>query len=191
MKLVDEPSKNVFFNAFWLTDDGIRYTYLIDRLLTAKQNVLIVGPSGTGKTKLIRNYTKRLKNKHFVQKAFNMTGNCQTTSLVDFVEKDLIKTRKSNVMRPKANVHHIIFIDDLNMCRGDQFDIKGPHELIRQWFDHEGWYDQRDKCFMKVKNIRFCANVSLPDATVDAPTKHLAERFMWHWAMVTLTNQDD
>lgn len=44
---------------------------------------------------------------------------------------------------------------------------------------------------MKVKNVRFCANVSLPDETVDAPTKHLTERFMWHWAMVTLTNTDN
>ena len=131
MKLLDSSTKNGYFNAFWVTDDGIRYTYLIDRLLTAKMNVLIVGPSGTGKTKLVRNYAKRLKNKAFMQKQFNMTGHCQTEKLMEFVEKDLIKTRKSNIMRPKANVHHLIFIDDLNMCRGDEWDIKGPHELMR------------------------------------------------------------
>ena len=92
---------------------------------------------------------------------------------MDFVEKDLIKTRKSNTMRPKKNEHHLIFIDDLNMCRADQWEIKGPHELMRQWLDYEGWYDIRDKTFMKVKNIRFCGNVSLPDESVDAPSKHL------------------
>jgi ATP-dependent protease Clp ATPase subunit len=76
MKLLDSSTKNGYFNAFWVTDDGIRYNYLVDRLLTAKMNVLVVGPSGTGKTRLVRNYTKRFKNKLFMPKSFNMTGNC-------------------------------------------------------------------------------------------------------------------
>ena len=56
MRLLDTTNKNVFLNNFWLTQDGIRYSYLIDRLISTKIDVLIMGPTGTGKTKLIRNY---------------------------------------------------------------------------------------------------------------------------------------
>ena len=42
MKLLDSTSKNVYFNNFWVTKDGIRYNYVLDRLLQAKINVLIV-----------------------------------------------------------------------------------------------------------------------------------------------------
>ena len=44
--------------------------------------------------------------------------------------------------------------------------------------------------FTKVKNVQFCANVSLPDESLHAGN-HLQERFMWHWALVTFVNRDE
>jgi dynein heavy chain len=154
-------------------------------------NVLIMGPTGTGKTKLIRNYAlKQLKANEFDKKFFNMTGECSASTLKSFVERKLIRMRKQQIMRPKGTSIHLFFVDDLNMCRADKWNIKSTHELMRQWFDHEGWYDLRYHEFTKVKNVQFCANVSLPDESLHSEN-HLQERFMWHWALVTFVNRNE
>jgi len=47
----------------------------------------------------------------------------------------------------------MIFIDDLHMARPEECGIRAPHELIRQYLDHDGWYDQDSKSFHKVQKV--------------------------------------
>lgn len=79
MRLLDSQHKSIYFHNYWLTTDGIRYTYLLDRFVQTGFNTLVIGPSGVGKTMLMRNYAvKRLKDRYIQQRFFNMTGNTQT-----------------------------------------------------------------------------------------------------------------
>jgi hypothetical protein len=73
------------------------------------------------------------------------------------------------------------------MCPSDEWGIKGPHELLRFWFDYQGWFDIKTRDFNKVKNLQMCATVSLADAS-HYSTKHLGERFTWRWALITMVN---
>jgi chromosomal replication initiation ATPase DnaA len=126
-KLRDAQNKTAMFNNFWLTTDTLRYTYLIDRFLCTKKNVMFMGPSGIGKTRLIHKYSQ----KHcFLEKSnFNMTGNTEIESLKSFMLKDL--KLKNNSWKSDSPYSKIIFIDDINMCSKDKFGVKVPHEFLR------------------------------------------------------------
>lgn len=43
----------------------------------------------------------------------------------------------------------MFFIDDLNMPRKDTFGTQSALEILRQWLDYGGWFDQTQKELFK------------------------------------------
>jgi hypothetical protein len=123
-----------------------------------------------------------------------MSGTCDAETFKTFMMRDMSTNRKTLVVKPTIkDTKHLFFIDDLNMCDPDKFDVKGTHELLRSWFDHEGWYtnDADYKGFNKVKNIQFLATVSINEDNMGPGSKPaLDERLMWHFTVLTHINKD-
>jgi hypothetical protein len=75
---------------------------------------------------------KGLKAGGLIRKDFAMTGTCDAESFKEFMMRDMTTNRKSMVVKPAIKeTRHLFFIDDLNMCQPDRFNIIGTHELLR------------------------------------------------------------
>lgn len=63
------------------------------------------------------------------------------------IESKLVR-RTKNKMVPDGK-KMVVFIDDLNMPKQDQFGTQPPLELLRQWIDYDGWFDRTQRDLFK------------------------------------------
>lgn len=64
----------------------------------------------------------------------------------------LAAKRERGVRGPTLGKRSIIFIDDMNMPQPEVYGARPPIELLRQWMDHDGWY--QDNEFLRFVDIQ-------------------------------------
>lgn len=66
------------------------------------------------------------------------------------------------VLGPENNKKALVFVDDLNMPKKEIFGAQPVLELLRQWYDHNGWYDMQEFEYKFVIDIFFMSAMGLP-----------------------------
>jgi len=94
--------------------------------------------------------------------------------------------RRKGVFGPPTGKKWVIFIDDLNMPKKEEYGAQPPIELIRQWMDHEGWYDlkTKEKEFKSIVDIIFCSAMGPPGGGRSS----LTQRLQRHYNIINYTN---
>jgi len=88
-----------------------------------------------------------------------------------------LKRRKLGVLGPENNKKALILVDDFNMPKKEMYGAQPALELIRQWFDHNGWYDMAEFEFKQVVDIFFLAAMGLPGGGRSVISTRLVRHF--------------
>ena len=161
------------------TPESAQTAFLLSLLVSHGKHVMFVGPTGTGKTAGVRSAVMKLDSQMFAPSIMlQVSSEMSPNVLQDTVEGRLDKRRKG-VLGPPGDLRMVAFVDDVSMARPDRFGSHPPLELLRQWMDHQGWYQRgtRDTAFRNVVGLCWAAAMVPTDGGRPSITQRLLRHF--------------
>ena len=176
-----------FTNILVQTTDTVRYTFLLDAIITHGHHTLFVGPTGTGKSAYIKQHLQNgLDREKYTFSLMNFSAQTSVNMTQDIVDGKLDKRRKG-VFGPPIGKRMMILVDDVNMPQVETYGAQPPIELLRQWMDHGGWYDRKELTFRQLVDIQFVAAMGPPGGGRNGITN----RYARHFSLFSITEFDD
>ena len=184
-----------FANIIVPTADTVRSTFIFNALTTHAHPVLFVGPTGTGKSVYVKGHLQNGMDAGMYSHMFiNFSAQTSENMTQDIIDGKLDRPRRGahkgiKIYAPPENKKMIIFVDDLNMPKPEKYKAQPPIELLRQWMDHQGWYDRLDnveKHFKQVDHVQFCAAMGPPGGGRNSVTN----RYLRHFSVLAVTAFD-
>ncbi|KAH0569467.1 Dynein heavy chain [Spironucleus salmonicida] len=159
------------------TPNNINQTYIIQKLLSNNHHLLIVGPTGSGKTQIIKNYLLNSPDASYqVPISTTFSANTQANDLMRFIDQKLEKRRRG-VFGPPAGKKYALYIDDLNMPMKEKYGCINSHELIRQLISHGGWYDLKEITFKQIIDTNVICSMCPVGGARNAVNQRLVRHF--------------
>ena len=164
------------------TMDSIRTKYLYKLLLTNRYHVLSPGPTGTGKSVNSASLLSGSMPENFQYITLTFSAQTSANQTQDLIDGKVVK-RRNKVYGPPTGKYYVIFVDDLNMPKKEKYGAQPPLELLRQWMDHKGWYDRKEKTKREIIDIMFLSAMGPPGGGRSVITNRLVR----HFNLVTYT----
>ncbi|XP_063529439.1 dynein axonemal heavy chain 7-like [Cydia strobilella] len=169
------------------TLDSVTYLALFKLLVTHHKAVMMVGPTGTGKSSYIIDYLiKRVDTKVFkaLIMAFSAQTNCNQTQ--DIIMGKLDKRRKG-YFGPPVGCYSVVFVDDVSMPQAETYGAQPPIEVLRQGIDLGLWYDRKTNVAMRLIDVQFMCAMGKPTPGA----KLITPRFSRHFNFLCIDEFDD
>jgi dynein heavy chain len=176
-----------YFQLLVPNPDTVRFSYIMDRMITLQSSVFLTGESGVGKSVNVQNLLEKMKDLANVVPFF-MTFSAQTkagnTQLT--MEGKLEKKRKTLLGAP-VNKTVVFLIDDVNMPMVEEYGAQQAIELLRQFQDLKGFWDRKKHEWKDVENtsILLCA------APPGGGRNLMTTRFTRHSLVVCMPNTSE
>jgi len=167
------------------TVDSVRYTYLLDVLVRNNHHALFTGSTGTGKTVNVQRYLSSLPEK--LQPVSMIFSAATTANQTEELLFSKMEKRRKRVYGAPLGKRFVVFVDDLNMPAREKYFAQPPIELLRQWMDHNGWYDRASLEFLNIIDISFIGAMGPPGGGRNPVTN----RFLRHFNQIAHTEMDN
>jgi dynein heavy chain, axonemal len=66
------------------------------------------------------------------------------------------------------------------MPQVEKYGAQPPIELLRQYMDHQGWYDRKELAFRRIEDVQFCSAMGPPGGG----RNHVTNRYFRHYSVV-------
>nr|XP_012154186.1 PREDICTED: dynein heavy chain 12, axonemal isoform X1 [Megachile rotundata] len=166
------------------TVDTVKYQTLFLMHVRRRKRFLLYGETGTGKSFYIMDLMmNKLSEKEYLPNFITFTPNITAAQTQELVVLKLYKRRR-NQFGPLAGTRCIVFIDDVNMPAKEVYGSQPPIELLRQFFDHEVWFDLRKPDKIYIFDTMFICAMAPPGGS----RQELYHRFLRHFNLYNISN---
>jgi len=159
------------------TVETIRSRYLIESDLKNHLPMLMIGVTGTGKTAVMNSFLSELPEAEFSYSIINLSAQTSSKKLQQIVESKL-NTSAKRKFRPHNGKKGVIFIDDFNMPKPDEFGSQPPLELIKQLVEYGGWYERTTlELFVEIEKTDLLCAMAPPSGGRNPISNRLSSKF--------------
>ncbi|XP_076842922.1 dynein axonemal heavy chain 3 [Brachyhypopomus gauderio] len=168
------------------TMETARQFFLLRTYLSHEVPVLFVGPTGTGKSVINNTFLLSLPKERYTPVCLNFSARTSSNQVQDIILAKLDRRRKG-VFGPPVGKKCIVYVDDLNMPAKEVYGAQPPIELLRQWVDHQHWYDKKDTSRLDIVDVLFISAMGPPGGG----RNDITGRFTRHLNIVSIDSFDD
>jgi dynein heavy chain len=123
------------------TIETVRNTFMLKWNIDVGRPVLFCGNSGTSKTVTINNLLSNMDPSKLVRLDMNFSSRTSSIDVQRNIE-EVVEKRTKDTFGPPPGRKLMIFIDDLNMPKVDNYGTQQPIELLKLLIDYGGFYER-------------------------------------------------
>ncbi|XP_050671120.1 dynein axonemal heavy chain 3 isoform X2 [Leptidea sinapis] len=169
-----------------LTNENACLRFFVSRMVKSKIPILLVGPTGTGKSSLVLNFLLSLPKEKYITNTINFSARTTANQTQDIIMSKVDRRRKG-VFGPSMGKKCVLFVDDLSMPQKEQYGAQPPLELLRQWIDHGHWYDLKEMVRQELVDVLFVSAMLPPGGGSNL----ISSRLTRHTILIALDSFED
>ncbi|KAK9874446.1 hypothetical protein WA026_002785 [Henosepilachna vigintioctopunctata] len=165
------------------TSDTMRNVSILNMHVSNNVPILLLGPTGQGKTLCIKHFINHVMNKSKFSSIFvKCIPRLTPKKLQSFIKSSFIK--KISFHETKSAKKNLIVIEDLNVITLDKFKVSSVIEFLRQILDHSFWYDGVNFEKKYIENLAFVSSMGSNGEL----RKNISPRLMKHFSIFYTNN---
>ncbi|XP_076648749.1 dynein heavy chain at 62B [Halictus rubicundus] len=165
------------------TIDTVKYQAMFEKHVRRRKRFLLYGETGTGKSVYIKDLLmNKLSEAEYLPNFITFTPYITAAQTQELIVSKLYKRRR-NQFGPLPGTRCVVFVDDVNMPAKEIYGAQPPIELLRQFFDHEIWFDLKQPEIIHIYDTMYVCAMAPPGGS----RQEIYQRFLRHFNLFSIS----